>query len=80
MTERTETKRFTLREAAQLLGCSYATLRKYVVEKEAVPHERRGITTAADAKPRGCLVLIDESGLESLRRMLPPIPVGTLAG
>lgn len=70
----TGSERFSLATAAKKLGVAYATVRRYVVDRAAVPSIRRGIPRNADARKHGCKVLIDEVGLETLRQMLPPNP------
>lgn len=70
MPELTGAERYSLNEAADLLGYHYGTVRDYVVQRRVCQHERlgRGVDGSAG---RGCLVRIDEHGLATLRRFLP---------
>ena len=64
-------RRLTLKQAADELGASYTTIREYVVIRQVVPHERRGLPSGPSMGSQGRLVLIDELGLDRLRKLLP---------
>ena len=70
MATMTAIRLFTLAEAAEELGTTYATVREYVTVRNLIAHYRRGGSPKAGIGGHGMQVFLDGSGLESLRQLL----------